>query len=103
MIIMDLFRKKQQCIEAIEMSAEAKAIAEAPIIKEFFDKAESAILDAWRQTPDAAQDVRERLFLVNKILDNFKQHFNAYLVNGQFAERQLKEIIEQEAQTGKKH
>lgn len=99
--IMDIFRKKQLCIEAIELSAEAKAIADSPLVQEFFTKAEQSVLDMWKQTPDDALEARERLFLVNKLLGNFKQHFNAYLVNGQFAERQLQEIIEQEAATKK--
>lgn len=102
MSLMDLLRKKQQCIEAIQVSAEARAILDSPMVKEFFAKAESSVLEKWKQTPDDAFDARERLFLVNKMLENFRQYFEGFIVNGKFAEKQLEEIIKQEELTVKK-
>jgi len=102
MSITDIFKRKQQCIKEVELSAEAKIILDSPLVQDFFAKAEAAAYEQWNNTPDDAWVARERLYLMNGMLRNFKQYFTGFIANGQFAERQLEEIIKSEEQTGKK-
>jgi len=99
----DIFKRKQQCIKEIELSAEAKVILDSPLVQDFFAKAEAAAYERWRATPDEAVDVRERLYALDGMLRNFKQYFIGFIANGQFAERQLEEIIKGEELQSKKH
>jgi hypothetical protein len=62
-------------------------------MQEFFQKAEENILQAWRDSPVDAVDKREGLFVIYGILKNFKAHFHKYLVDGQFAEKELEKMI----------
>jgi len=54
------------------------------------------VIDRWKSTPDDAVEARERLFVINGLLKNFRQHFECYIVNGQFAEKQLEEMVKSE-------
>lgn len=86
------FRQKQ-LLQEVELSQEAKQIWESPLVQEFFQKAEASILSKWKDSPDDAIDVRERLFVIHGILRNFQQHFKGYLINGEFAEKELEKIM----------
>ena len=103
MSIADLFKRKQQLIKEVEMSVEAKQIRDSPLVQSFFAEAESKAYQSWQSTPDDAYEARERLYLMCAMIRNFKQYFDGYLAQGQFAERALEEIIKQESQTAKKN
>jgi hypothetical protein len=98
----DLFKRKQQLIKEIELSSEAKAIWESPLVQAFFADAEAAAYRAWQSTPCDAYEARERLYVVDGILRNFKDFFKGHLAQGQFAERALEEIVKQEEMAAKK-
>jgi len=92
------FRKKarEDCLKEIQVSEESRQILESPLVREFFQKAEQVVIDRWKSTPDDAVEARERLFVINGLLKNFRQHFECYIVNGQFAEKQLEEMVKSE-------
>jgi hypothetical protein len=98
-IIADLLGRKQRCMKDIELSEEAQMVRNSPLVSDFFDKAEAAILSRWKDTPDDAIEARERLYLMNGMLRNFKSYFETFVINGQFAQHQLDEIIREEAQS----
>lgn len=102
MSITDVFKRKQQLIKEVELSAEAKQIRDSPLVQSFFADAEAKAYQAWQSTPDDAYEARERLYLMCAMLRNFKQYFDGYLAQGQFAERALEEIIKQEELSSKK-
>lgn len=102
MSITDVFKRKQQLIKEVELSAEAKQIRDSPLMQSFFADAEAKAYQAWQSTPDDAYEARERLYLMCAMLRNFKQYFEGYMVQGQFAERALEEIIRQEELSSKK-
>ena len=102
MNLKDLFKRKQQLIKEIELSAEAKQIRDSPLVQSFFTDAESTMYKSWQSAPDDAYEARERLYLMSVMLRNFKQYFEGYLAQGQFAERALEEIVKQEELTAKK-
>lgn len=95
-LLTDLFKKKQQCVEAVQVAAEAQAILNSPLVQEFFTKAEASMMAQWKTTPDDAVDARERLYALIKILGNFKAHFDGYVINGKFAEYELEAIVKAE-------
>lgn len=103
MSIADMFKRKQQLIKEVELSAEAKQIRDSPLVQSFFADAEAKAYQAWQLTPDDAHEARERLYLMCAMLRNFKQYFDGYLAQGQFAERALEEIIKQEGHASKKN
>lgn len=103
MSIADMFKRKQQLIKEVEVSTEAKQIRDSPLIQAFFTEAETKAYQAWQSTPDDAYESRERLYLMCAMLRNFKQYFEGFIVQGQFAERALEEIIKQESANTKNH
>lgn len=100
--IANLFKRKQQCLKEIELSEEAKTILNSPMVQDFFAKAEANAYKAWQETPDDALEARERLYLMNGMLRNFRQYFEGFVANGQFAERTLEEIIKNEEANAKR-
>jgi hypothetical protein len=96
--MLDFLRRKQKCVKEIEIAEEARQILNSPMVQDFFKKAEDAIVEKWKSAPDDAIDARERLFVLHGMLNKFKGHFNTFIINGQFAEKQLDAIIQEESQ-----
>jgi len=66
-------------------------------VQGFLQGKRQQILAAWAKSSDIDIDGRERLYALNKILDDFEQSFKGYIANGEFASRELEAIEQQEA------
>ena len=70
----------------------AKRLLENELINEAFDKIESEIMDAWRNSPADAEQERYNAYLMYRLLMNFKGQFKQAVAHGEAASKQLLQI-----------
>ena len=78
--------------EEIERASQAQALIEAPLMVEAFATVSEALAKAWRDTTEAQERERERLWLMLKLLSRVKAHLESVIMTGKMADRQLSEI-----------
>lgn len=60
----------------------AAQILNDPMIQAFFDDMQTKIFEAWTDTRNSQEDERERLWMMQQILQQFQGHFLNYMTNG---------------------
>jgi hypothetical protein len=67
----------------------ARRIVESEIVQEVFAKMDQKILGSIRESLGDEQDIRERAYLMFRLLENFKVEFKTMVLTGQAASAQL--------------
>jgi hypothetical protein len=69
----------------ISRGLRAQAILEDPLVGEAFATIERECIAEWRRAPARDVDGRERLWLMLKMAERFKAHFESVISNGKLA------------------
>lgn len=85
--------RKAQIDKDIAVSKEAKAIVEAPLVKQFFEEMEKNSLFLWKNSNPNDMDGRERLYIFMRLTDSYKQFFEKCIIDGQMASQELENIL----------
>ena len=75
--------------EQMVRGEEAKRILNSPLFKEAFKALEASLIDDWKSTKADQKDVRENLYLMLDLLENFEQFFTIHVSNGNAAAAEL--------------
>jgi len=70
----------------------AKRIMEEEFVKEAFDKIESTLMDAWRQSASDETGARDNAYIMYRLLQNFKQQFVIAITTGEVSRKELLSI-----------
>lgn len=73
----------------------AERILAEPLVKEAFEKIEAEIIEAWKNSAADDERGRENAFLLQRLLRNFREHFEQWVRTGEAAKRELLEIEKQ--------
>lgn len=71
---------------------QAKALLRNPLIKEAFEKIESEILDAWKESRADEEKQRNNAYLMHRLFKNFENHFTQMVLKGDAAKKDLLRI-----------
>lgn len=93
--------KRENLDKAARRGQEAKRIMDSEIVQETFENMEKGFMQAMMQTEGDEHSVRERIYLMNRLLREFKQQFTTTLANGKFASEELLEILRNDDEIGK--
>ena len=80
--------------EQILRGDEARAILENPLFKEAFQEAEKVIIEAWRNSPGDAKEVRDNAYLMQRLLVNLEDFLKRHINNGKAAQNDLLKLKE---------
>lgn len=67
----------------------ARRILEDDLVKEVLEKVEKRIFEGFRESTGDEQVVRERAYLMLRLLENFKAEFRTMLLTGSQASKEL--------------
>ena len=84
--------REQQFHKDLQWSNEARQVLENPLVQRFFSETETSLTEQWQASkPDQIEqrEVAYRLLVLNR---KFKQYFETFLANGEYAKQQLAEI-----------
>jgi hypothetical protein len=76
-------------IEQIARGDEAQRLLDHPLVKEFFDKAEQAIVKTWMESEVTDEAGHKMCKLALRAQQNLRQQFEMCVRNGEVARRQL--------------
>jgi hypothetical protein len=80
---------------------EAKRLLENSMIQEFFTSIEKTVSDAWSGSKADEADVRERAYLMMRLVANLKQQFTSCMYTGEIASRDLLMVEQRAEETAK--
>jgi len=78
--------------EEIRRAERARAILGDPLVTEALAALESAATEAWRSTGAHDVDTRERAWLMLRLAERFRAHFESLVENGRLAKSRLVEL-----------
>ena len=70
-------------------AARAKELMENPFMVEAFEKLESTILEAWKNSHSDDSQARDNAYLMHRLLQNLKQEFQRAIATGKSVEKEL--------------
>lgn len=73
----------------VDRGVKAEALLKNELLQEAFDKIEGAILEGWKNSQAHEDEQRRNAYLMQRLLQNFKAHFNYIVRTGKHAESQL--------------
>ena len=79
-----------------DKAAEADRIVNNPLVEEAFNAIEEQIETAWKRSGAEDHDIRERAYLMHRLLGNFRQFFVSAIANGDMARKELELIIKED-------
>lgn len=82
--------------EILIKAQRAKMLIEDPLIAEAFQTLETEILRQWREAPARDAEGREKLWMMVKLCDRIKQHFESIINSGKLAGALIEEKAEEE-------
>lgn len=68
-------------------AAHARTLLADPMIQGFFEAAARDIYQEWLATPAGATEQRERLWIKSTLVDEMKQYFTNFIIDGQLEDR----------------
>lgn len=75
--------------ERARRGQQAARLLSDPLLKEAFDVIDAEIVREWRAAPVRDADGRERLFLMAKLLEKLRSHFDSVISDGKLAEAEI--------------
>jgi hypothetical protein len=72
----------------------ARRILESELVQEVFAKMDQKILGSIRESLGDEQDIRERAYLMFRLLENFKVEFKTMVLTGEAASKELLRLSE---------
>jgi hypothetical protein len=79
-----------------DRGADAEHIKNHPLVKKTFEDMEAQIEKAWKSSGPDDQEIRERAFLMHRLLKNFQQFFIVTIANGEAAHNELLSITKED-------
>lgn len=73
---------------------EAKELLENPLLLAAFNEIEEGINRQWKQSKASDADAREKLYLMQRLLQNLKAGIQEHITTGKMAETQLIQLKE---------
>jgi hypothetical protein len=75
--------------EQVSRGENARRIIESDLVQEVLGKMDKRILDSIRESAGDEQDIRERAYLMFRLLENFKAEFKSLVLTGDAASKEL--------------
>jgi len=72
----------------------ARRILESELVKDVFAKMDERIMGSIRDSLGDESDIRERAYLMLRLLDNFKAEFKSMVLSGDAASKELLRVKE---------
>lgn len=72
----------------------ARRIIDSDLVQEVFGKMEKRIFDSIRESLGDEKDIRERAYLMFRLLENFKAEFKSIVLTGDAASKELLRLKE---------
>ena len=74
----------------------AKRLLENELLKEAFDEIERVIEEGWKDSAGHEHEQRQNAYLMHRLLQNFKGHFEQLVRTGDHARKELLKLKEKE-------
>jgi len=84
--------RRQQFSQDLQLSSEAKAVLENPLVQRFFTVNEERLHKLWAATEPSQVAEREAAYDAIYNLQKFKEYFEQFLADEEFALQQLAEM-----------
>ncbi len=72
----------------------ARQILESPLFDEAFEAVEKTLMTAWKTSSGDEREIRERLYLMQRLNGNLKQFYVTHIANGKAAAKELTRLKE---------
>jgi hypothetical protein len=76
----------------IARSQRARAILDDPLVKEALAAIEQGCVEEWRRAQPRDVEARERLWLMLKLAERFRRHFESHVESGRLAGERVASI-----------
>lgn len=86
--------------QATARAARAKALLDDDLLKEAFDRLDSAYVKAWRETGAADDNARHKLWQAVNVVGKVRDHLASAVTNGKVAQREIDELAERRKRFG---
>lgn len=70
----------------------AQRVLENELVQEAFDEIEKTIMQAWKDSPADAEKERYNAYLMYRLFNNFRSHFDHIVRTGEAANNELLQI-----------
>lgn len=87
--------------QRVNRADRAKRILEDELIKEAFEKIESTIDYAWKNSKADDEEARHNAYLMLRLLQDFKEQFHSVITTGRVSERELLRVNQQKSKVRK--
>lgn len=81
--------------QQIARGVRAQQILDEPLVQEAIDLIESQCLQQWKDSPARDTEGRERIWMMVKMAQQFKRHFEAAVTDGKLAQHEVAELEKQ--------
>jgi hypothetical protein len=84
--------REREFHQTLEWSNEARKLLDNPLLQRFFSETEKNLLDQWLATKPDQLEEREVAYKFLTLNRKFKQYFENFLANEEYARQQLAEM-----------
>jgi len=84
--------RRQDFHKDLQLSNEARAVLEHPLVVRFFAETEAALYQKWVGTEPCQMKEREAAYEMLYLTRKFKEHFELFLASEEYALQQLAEM-----------
>lgn len=89
--------REREFQQDLQNSQESRRLLENPLLQRFFTETESSLIEQWQSTAPGQIEEREVAYRMLLLSRKFKQYFETFLANEEYARQQLDEIAKEAA------